>query len=95
MSELLKRRLVQSVVSTSVWPLIRIKFVIEVETNLISREQRDVARAHGRQEGPFAIVQPLNGTGLPTMTNSLLRRVNYLQFRGGGVQINPMSIRGD
>jgi len=60
-----------------------------VETNLHSGEQRDVARAHGCQEGFLTIVQPLNGTGLPTMTHSLFRRIGHLQFGGGEFRTIP------
>src|SRR5580693_1154518 len=72
-------------------PFSSTKFVIEVKTSLISREQRDVARSHGCQEGLLAIVQPLNGTGLPAMTHSLFCGTDYLQ---SGVQINGSSNGG-
>jgi len=65
--------------------------VIGVKTSLISREQRDVARSHGCQEGPLAIVQPLNGTGLPAMTHSLFCGTDYLQ---SGVRVNGSTNRG-
>jgi hypothetical protein len=67
------------------------KFVIKVKTSLISREQRDVARPHGCQEGFLAIVQPLNGAGLPAMTHCLFCGTDYLQ---SGVRINGSTTRG-
>lgn len=53
-----------------------------METNLHSGEQRDVARAHGCQEGLLTIIQPFDGTGLPTMTHGLFGRIDHLKFRG-------------
>ena len=46
------------------------KFGIDVETNFISRVQRDIAWSHGVQEGLLAIVQPLDLARLSTMTYS-------------------------
>jgi hypothetical protein len=70
--------------------LVPMKLAIGVETNLISRIQRDIARSHGRQEGLLAIVQPLGLTGLSAMTYSRRRWLYYLQSR---YRIKSMTIR--
>ena len=57
------------------------KLATGVQTNLISRVQHDIAWSHGCQEGLLAIVQPLDWTGLSTMTYSPFHWAYYLRSR--------------
>src|SRR5258708_32462434 len=59
--------------------LAQMTLVLDIGTSLISRVQRDIARAHSCQEWLYAVVQPLDGTKLSTMTNSRFLRGYYLR----------------
>jgi hypothetical protein len=70
--------------------LVQLKMAIDVETNLISRVQRDKTWSHGCHEGCLAIIQPLYWTGLSTMTYSRCHWACYLRSR---YRIKSMTIR--